>query len=94
MDNFIIFLAYFGLLCGALRVIPQTILTIKTKDITNLSYTFFTLHMISGILGNIYEYYSEIPSMPHILFFTMVTITNFIQIVYMRFFCPSASVIE
>lgn len=87
MDNFIIFLTYIGLLCGALRIIPQTILTIKTKAVKNLPITFFSFQIIAAILGISYEVLSHHLSVPHVLFFAMLIITNLIQVIYMRFFC-------
>lgn len=85
MDKFVILIAYVGLMFGALRVIPQTIMTIKTKNIHNLSYTFFVLHASAAIVGFIYEIYSIDISIPHVLFFAMVAITNALQIIYMLY---------
>lgn len=85
MMNFIVCLGWIGFLAGALRVIPQTILTIKTQDTKNLSIYFFFCHFTAGMFGFSYEVLSHNMSGAHLFFFGMVIITNSIQIAYMLF---------
>lgn len=85
MMNFIVCLGWLGFLAGALRVIPQTILTIRTQETKNLSIYFFFCHLTAGVFGFSYEVLSLDMSGAHLFFFGMVIITNSIQIVYMLF---------
>lgn len=85
MIYFMACLGWVGFLAGALRVIPQTILTIKTQETKNLSIYFFFCHLTAGIFGFSYEILSNNMSGAHLLFFGMVVITNSIQIAYMLF---------
>ncbi|KTC78203.1 PQ-loop domain-containing transporter [Legionella brunensis] len=82
MDFIFNSICYFGLICGALRVLPQTYKTLRTKEIDNISLSFFTCHFFAGICGLIYEFTAIKPSIPHFLFFCMVILTNFMQTAY------------
>lgn len=85
MMYFMVCLGWVGFLAGALRVIPQTILTIRTQETKNLSIYFFFCHLTAGMFGFSYEVLSHDMSGAHLFFFGMVIITNSIQIVYMLF---------
>ncbi|WED43323.1 PQ-loop domain-containing transporter [Legionella cardiaca] len=83
MELFVNVVCYFGLLCGALRVLPQTYKTLRTKEISNISLSFFSCHFFAGICGLIYELITITSfSIAHFLFFCMVILTNAIQITY------------
>jgi uncharacterized protein with PQ loop repeat len=83
MDRFIELLGFLGLLCGVFRVLPQTYKTIKCRDIAHLSFQFFLLQMLAALCGLAYECLIPNSSIPQLLFFVMIIITNSIQIIYM-----------
>lgn len=83
MVNLIEWIGFLGLLCGMFRVIPQTVKTVKTKNIENLSFLFFLMHMLAGCCGLAYEFLIPLYSIPHVIFFVMVIITNSVQMIYM-----------
>lgn len=83
MDELVIIISWIGLTCGALRVVPQTYVTVKTGNIQNLSIWYFVCHLIAGSLGFIYEINQLSLSTAHLGFFIMVILTNLLQIWYM-----------
>ncbi|STX50993.1 Uncharacterised protein [Legionella busanensis] len=82
MSEFIITLSYIGLLLGASRCLPQTWLTIKSKNVNNISVIYFICHFFAGWCGLIYEIQVAAYSIAHVLFFIMIIITNAVQIIY------------
>lgn len=73
-------LTYIGLIMSSVRVIPQTIKTIKSADVSNLSARYFILQFIAGICGLAAELAMVAPSISHILTFVMILVTNAVQI--------------
>jgi hypothetical protein len=72
-----------GLLFGAVRVLPQTAKTLRSKSSGNLSALFFLCHLVAGACGLTYELSGAHASPPHLAFFVMVVGTNSVQLLYM-----------
>lgn len=86
MDILFIIIGFIGLITGAIRVIPQTILTIRTKITKNLSPWYFNCHALAAQFALIYEILRVQPSMINIIFFVFVICTNLIQSFYIYYF--------
>lgn len=84
MENLINFIGFLGFICGALRVVPQTYLTIKSKVTKNLSYLYFSMHLFAGCCGFLYECLTHV-NIFNLLFFIMIIFTNALQIGYMYY---------
>lgn len=82
MSALIIVLSYIGFILGASRCLPQTWLTIKSKNVDNLSLIYFICHFFAGWCGFIYEMQVEVYSIAHLLFFIMIISTNAVQVIY------------